>query len=307
MLISLLIILLLSNAVTLRRDKSILFSRLFLIGLISTSILALNNLFIKPLEKGIGIYGGLFNISTYTQTFNIFIFLISAIILTLSALILTNVINTNSCFRANITFLVFCVSINPIFPALIVTVFKVLFSIKYADLDSLFSELNLYMDNPQPVSGNSTAVNNPVPTQAVQPWGHGYQAITDNIGDPNSFTSFSRRLSSLTYDINARLRVLSNSNFTFEQCFEKANHYRSIGDTANQTHYTDLARTERLTIQQNLASIENNIEQKNKLSIQGKELYPRSQLHRFGKALSADDQNTLNISTTLSKENVWDL
>ena len=85
MLISLLIILLLSNAVTLRQDKSILFSRLVIIGLISTSFLALNNLFIKPLEKGIGIYGGLFNVSTYTQTFNIFIFLISAIILTLSA------------------------------------------------------------------------------------------------------------------------------------------------------------------------------------------------------------------------------
>ena len=85
MLISLLIILLLSNAVTLRRDKSILFSRLVIIGLVSASFLALNNLFIKPLEKGIGIYGGLFNVSTYTQTFNIFIFLISAIILTLSA------------------------------------------------------------------------------------------------------------------------------------------------------------------------------------------------------------------------------
>ena len=84
MLISLLIILLLSNAVTLRQDKSILFSRLVIIGLISTSFLALHNLFIKPLQGGIGIYGGLFNISTYTQTFNIFIFLISAVILTLS-------------------------------------------------------------------------------------------------------------------------------------------------------------------------------------------------------------------------------
>ncbi len=85
MLISLLVLLLFSNAVTLRRDKSILFSRTVIIGLLLTSFLAYSNLYIRPLEKGIGIYGGLFNVSTFTQTFNIFIFLISAVILTLTA------------------------------------------------------------------------------------------------------------------------------------------------------------------------------------------------------------------------------
>lgn len=85
MLISLLILLLLSNALTSRRDKSILFSRVALLGLISTSFLGLNNLFLQPLGKGIGIYGGLFNVTSFTQTFNIFIFLVSAIILTLTA------------------------------------------------------------------------------------------------------------------------------------------------------------------------------------------------------------------------------
>ena len=85
MLISLLILLLLSNALTMRRDKSILFSRVVILGLISTSFLAWNNLFIKPLEKGIGIYGGLFNVTTFTQTFNIFIFTVSAVILLLTA------------------------------------------------------------------------------------------------------------------------------------------------------------------------------------------------------------------------------
>lgn len=49
----------------------------------------------------------------------------------ISALILTNVINTNSSLKANITFFAFWVSINPIFPALIITLFKVSFSIKY--------------------------------------------------------------------------------------------------------------------------------------------------------------------------------
>lgn len=80
-----LIFLLLSNAVTSRQDKSILFSRVVITGLIYSSYLALNNLFTQGLEKGVGIYGGLFNVTTFTQTFNIFIFLISAMILTLTA------------------------------------------------------------------------------------------------------------------------------------------------------------------------------------------------------------------------------
>ena len=85
MLITLLITLLLSNALTSRRDKSILFSRVVIKALLFASFLALNNLFTKPLEKGIGIYGGLFNVTTFTQSFNIFIFLMSAVILILSA------------------------------------------------------------------------------------------------------------------------------------------------------------------------------------------------------------------------------
>ena len=85
MLISSLILLLVSNAVSLRRDKSILYSRVVIKSLIFSSLIALNSLHIRPLEKGIGIYGGLFNVTTFTQTFNIFIFLVSAIILTLTA------------------------------------------------------------------------------------------------------------------------------------------------------------------------------------------------------------------------------
>ena len=84
MLIFLLIFLLFSNAITLRRDKSILFSRVVITSLILSSFLAYTNLYLRPLEKGIGIYGGLFNVSIYTITFNIFLFLISAIILTLN-------------------------------------------------------------------------------------------------------------------------------------------------------------------------------------------------------------------------------
>ena len=85
MLISLLIFLLLSNAVAYRQDKSILFSRVVITALVSSGYLAMNNLHIQSLEKGIGIYGGLFNVTTFTQTFNIFLFLVSGVILTLTA------------------------------------------------------------------------------------------------------------------------------------------------------------------------------------------------------------------------------
>ena len=85
MLISLLTYLLISNALTLRKDKSILFSRIVMVSLILTSFLAFNNLFVMSLDKGIGIYGGLFHVTAFTQSFNIFIFIISAIILTLTS------------------------------------------------------------------------------------------------------------------------------------------------------------------------------------------------------------------------------
>ena len=84
MVISLLIFLLVSNAVTTRQDKSILFSRVAITALIFSSFIGFTNLYLQPLEKGIGIYGGLFNITTFTQTFNIFIFLVSAVILALT-------------------------------------------------------------------------------------------------------------------------------------------------------------------------------------------------------------------------------
>ena len=80
-----LISLLISNAVTLKRDKSILYSRTVIVGLLFTSFLSYNNLYVEPLEKGIGIYGGLFNVSSFTHSFNIFILLVSAVILVLTA------------------------------------------------------------------------------------------------------------------------------------------------------------------------------------------------------------------------------
>jgi NADH-ubiquinone oxidoreductase chain 2 len=85
MLIFSILFLLLSNAVTLRRDKSILFSRVAIIVLIYSSILASYGLLINNSFKGIGIFGGLFHTTSITQVFHIFIFLISALILQLTA------------------------------------------------------------------------------------------------------------------------------------------------------------------------------------------------------------------------------
>lgn len=84
MLIFSILLLLLSNAVTLRRDKSILFSRVAIIILLYCSLLAMESLYLTYLDKGIGLYGGLFHATSNTQVFHIFIFVISATILQLT-------------------------------------------------------------------------------------------------------------------------------------------------------------------------------------------------------------------------------
>jgi NADH-ubiquinone oxidoreductase chain 2 len=76
--------LLLSNAVTLRRDKSILYSRVAIIVLLYSSLLAFNSLYISFLDRGIGLFGGLFHATSTTQIFQIFIFIISMVILQLT-------------------------------------------------------------------------------------------------------------------------------------------------------------------------------------------------------------------------------
>lgn len=85
MLITSLLYLLLSNAITLRRDKSILYSRVAIIVLLYSFTLALFSSYLTYLDKGIGLYGGLFHATSTTQIFHMFIFLISAVILQLTA------------------------------------------------------------------------------------------------------------------------------------------------------------------------------------------------------------------------------
>src|SRR6201987_1963934 len=84
MLLSSVFCLLLSNAVSFRRDTSILYSRVGIIILFYCIYLSYNNLFITYLDNGIGLFGGLFYTSSITQTFHILIFVISLLILNMT-------------------------------------------------------------------------------------------------------------------------------------------------------------------------------------------------------------------------------
>ena len=84
MLINSIVYLLLSNAVTLRRDKSILYSRVAILALLSSFLLGFGSLYITFLDKGIGLFGGLFHATSTTQIFQIFILIVSVSILQLT-------------------------------------------------------------------------------------------------------------------------------------------------------------------------------------------------------------------------------
>lgn len=77
--------LLLSNAATLRRDKSILYSRETIISLLYCCLINLNNLNFAVSDSGVGLYGGLFHVTSITQVFHIFIFLVSIGVLQLTS------------------------------------------------------------------------------------------------------------------------------------------------------------------------------------------------------------------------------
>ncbi len=83
MIITSILILLVSNAVALRRDISILFNR---IAIIALSYAILHDIMsLSLINKGIGIHGGLLHITNLTQIFHIFIFIITILILQLTS------------------------------------------------------------------------------------------------------------------------------------------------------------------------------------------------------------------------------
>jgi NADH-ubiquinone oxidoreductase chain 2 len=109
MLILSIISLLLSNAVTLRRDKSVLFSRVAILVLLYCTTVALNSLYITSLDRGIGLFGGLYHATSTTQIFHIFIFIISLAILQLTGFYprkvwISNYSSLNKLFRFNLLY-----------------------------------------------------------------------------------------------------------------------------------------------------------------------------------------------------------
>lgn len=85
MLITLIMLIIISNAVTNDKYKSVIYSRMAVQGLILTLYISYNNLFISPLEKGISLFGGMFNVTAFTQGFNLFIILTVTVISLLTA------------------------------------------------------------------------------------------------------------------------------------------------------------------------------------------------------------------------------
>lgn len=84
MILSSALFLVLSTALSLRRDTTILYARIGIIILIYCIYLSYNNLYITYLDNGIGLFGGLFYTSSITQTFHTLIFIISLLILNMT-------------------------------------------------------------------------------------------------------------------------------------------------------------------------------------------------------------------------------
>jgi NADH-ubiquinone oxidoreductase chain 2 len=83
MIITSILSLLLSTSVTLRRDMSILFNRVAILAL--TYCIVQDIMCLSFISKGLGLHGGLLHITNITQTFHIFVFFISILILQLTS------------------------------------------------------------------------------------------------------------------------------------------------------------------------------------------------------------------------------
>jgi NADH-ubiquinone oxidoreductase chain 2 len=85
MLLTFLLLLLFSNGLTIRPDTSILYSRIGLLIIFYSITSSISSFYITYLQKGIGLYNGLFNVTPITHSFQIFILLVSGIILLMTA------------------------------------------------------------------------------------------------------------------------------------------------------------------------------------------------------------------------------
>ena len=81
MILTFLLLLLFSNGLTIRPDTSILYSRISILIVLYSLVSLITSFHITYLQKGIGLYSGLFNITPITHSFQIFILLVCGIIL----------------------------------------------------------------------------------------------------------------------------------------------------------------------------------------------------------------------------------
>ena len=84
MLLSSIFFLLLSNSLSFSRDISIYYSRIGIVIQFYCIFFCYNNLFVSYLDQGIGLFGGLFNISSISIVFDLLIFLLTLFILNLT-------------------------------------------------------------------------------------------------------------------------------------------------------------------------------------------------------------------------------
>ena len=85
MLILIISLLICSMAVNTRQDKPIIFARWSISSLITSLVICFNCFHYKFLDKGIGLYHGLFNDTAITHAFHIFLFIITILILQLNS------------------------------------------------------------------------------------------------------------------------------------------------------------------------------------------------------------------------------
>lgn len=84
MIITFILMFVLSNGLTIRSDSSVLYSRLGIIVIFYSLVAAITSFYVTYLDQGIPMYGGLFTITSLTQSIQIFILILCGIILTIT-------------------------------------------------------------------------------------------------------------------------------------------------------------------------------------------------------------------------------
>jgi len=104
MLILSILLILCSNAVAIRRDKSILYARIAIAVLVCCFLLTINSFHSQFHDKGLGLFGGLYHTTAVTHVFHMFIFMITGLILQLNAFYTRKVWNNDNSSLYSILF-----------------------------------------------------------------------------------------------------------------------------------------------------------------------------------------------------------